>query len=155
VKRFEFGLQKAMEWRERSAERERSELQRLHDNRNRLEQEREAVADEIALSQAAYASPEVASAEDLRHLAGFLNALRTREGRLRDSAAQCQTEIGTQTGRCLAADRDHKLLVRLRDRQWNVWQYEMNRQVEADAAESCTATRAREGARLRSDTSSG
>jgi flagellar export protein FliJ len=151
VKKFNFGLQTVLDWRDRRAEQERNALECLHAKRNELERERSELSEQMASSHAAYAVTDSGSSEDLRHLAGFLEALRSREDRVRKNVAQCRANIGTQTGRCLEADRDHRLLVRLRERQFAGWRYELNRETEANVADSWMAGRVRETARTRSD----
>lgn len=150
MKKFHFGLQQVMEWRERNAEQERSALERLHQQRELLEQERQSLLQQMTHSQSPCATPQSSSADDLRHLAGFLDALRTRENRVRQTAAECQVEIGKQTTRCLEADRNHELLLRLRERKHASWNYDLNRELEDSASDSYAAARARDMAKVRS-----
>lgn len=150
MKKFEFGLQQVMEWRDRRAEQERSTLEQLHSARSGLEAECAEVGQQIAAWHMESAISG-GSSDDLRRIAGFLEGLRSRENRVRQSVAQCQTEISRQTVRCVDADRDRQLLARLRDRQFSSWKYELNRETEAAAADSWTATRSRELRHRRSD----
>ena len=147
MKKFHFPYQKAMEWRDRIAEQERNALEQLHAARNSLDREREAVAEEIGASHAAFASSSTSSAEDLRHLAAFVGALRTKEQAIKNRASECLERITVQTKRCLDADRNHDLLVRLRKREMVAWTREMDRDLEQAAADSWLAGRARSLAR--------
>ena len=147
MKRFDFPYQRLMEWRDRLAEQERNKLEQLHAARNLLEKEREELAGNIASSQAAFASAAIRSAEDLRHLAAFVGALRTKEEIVRDRSVECQESISTQTKRCVEADRGHELLARLRNRQLSSWHQELDRETEKDAADSWLSGHARSLAR--------
>lgn len=147
MKKFDFPFQRIMEWRDRVAEQERTNLETLHAARLRLEREREAVVEHVGHSHAAVASAAVTAAEDLRHLAAFVDAMRVKEQEIKHRAVQCQAHITAQTERCIEADRDHELLVRLRDRQMSAWQMELDRETEQGAAESWMSGRARALAR--------
>jgi flagellar export protein FliJ len=143
MKRFQFPFERVLEWRDRKAETERNKLEQLNATRAKIEQQQELLAETIGSSQQAFASV-TSSAEDLRHLAAFVGALRTKQEILLDQASECKDKIGAQTRRCVDADRDHQLLVRLRDRQKSAWQYELDRETEQCATESWLSARARE-----------
>lgn len=147
MRRFQFGLQTVLEWRDKQAEQEKTVLETLHAKRRRLEAERAELQGEMLASHKECAAAAHTSADDLRHLATFLNAMRTREDRVTENTRRCADNIGEQTTRCLAADRDHQLLVRLRDRQHTAWQYEVNRELEETAAESWQAVHGRPGSK--------
>ena len=147
MKKFEFPYQRLMEWRDRLAEQERNKLEQLHAARNVLDREREKLADNIADSQAAFASAAISAAEDLRHLAAFVGALRSKEEIAKNRSFECQASINTQTQRCVEADRGHELLVRLRNRQMTSWHQELDREIEQGAADSWLSGRARSLAR--------
>jgi flagellar export protein FliJ len=147
VKKFQFPYQRVMEWRDRCAEQERHNLAQLHASRSRLERERESIEESIGRSHAAFASPTTSSAEDLRHLAAFVGALRTKEEAVKHHAAECQQHIEAQTRRCTEVSRDHELLVRLRARHATTWQAEFDKELEQGAADSWLSGRARQIAR--------
>lgn len=138
-----------MEWRDKCAEQEKNRLERLHAVRNDIASARDEIADSIGSSQAGLAH-EVSFSEDLRHLASFVGALRVRDGRLRQRSAECEVQIGAQTARCVEADRDHQLLVRLRERQLAAWRYEADRQDEQASADSWLSGHARKAGQTKS-----
>lgn len=153
MKKFQFPYQKLMEWRDRQAEEERNKLEQLHASRHRLEREREALAADIGSSHAAFSSPTTSSAEDLRHLAAFVGALRTREQSAQIRTVECQQRIDVQLQRCVSADRNHELLARMRERQATSWQYEFDRETEQGATDSWLSGHARSLARASSEES--
>jgi flagellar export protein FliJ len=144
VKKFNFAFERAMDWREKKAEQERLELQRLNGVRTTLERRQEnlvAAADEAnrSLTEAGHVS-----GADLRNTAAFLASLRTSAHDLQKLHAQCQSDIEAQTQRCVVADRDYKLLSRLKDQRFASWKYEYNRESEQAAAEAWQSARSRE-----------
>lgn len=143
MKKFQFPYQKLMEWRDRQAEDEHNKLEQLHASRGRLERERQSLSDNIENSHAAFASATTSSAEDLRHLAAFVGALRTKEEVAKIRTAECEQRIDAQLRRCVEADRNHELLARLRERQISSWQYELDRETEQGATDSWLSAHAR------------
>jgi flagellar biosynthesis chaperone FliJ len=135
LKKFSFSFERAMDWREKQAEQERHELQRLNAVRSSLEDRQVHVATVARETGSAIAVAPQVSGADLQRTAAYLTALRTSAQDLRALHAQCQTEIQTQTGRCVSADRDFKLLARLRDQRLAAWQYDYNRESELTATE--------------------
>jgi flagellar export protein FliJ len=144
VKKFSFSFERAMDWREKKAEQEQQELQRLNHMRTALEQRQDALKSAAVQASRSLAEASDVSGADLRNTAAFLASLRTTAHDLQKLHAQCQSEIDTQTERCLKADRDHKLLTRLKDQRFAAWRYEYNRESEQAAAEAWQSARLRE-----------
>jgi flagellar export protein FliJ len=133
-----------MDWREKKAEQERQELQRLNQVRSTLERRQDDVATAVHETSRSLAESPHVSGADLRNTAAFLAALRTSAQDLQKLQEQCQSDIHAQTQRCLVADRDYKLLSRLKDQRFARWQYEYNRESEQAAADAWQSARARE-----------
>ena len=144
MKKFNFPFERAMDWREKKAEQERLELQRLNSARNTLERRQEDLLAAAGEANRSLAEAAHVSGADLRHTATFLASLRTSAQDLQKLHQLCQSEIEAQTQRCLVADRDFKLLSRLRDQRFASWQYEYNRESEQTAAEAWQSARSRE-----------
>ena len=136
MKRFQFPLQAAMTWRERTAEQERSSLQHMFKVLSDLEAERTSVSGQLRLT----ASPQAEiTAADLHRMAAHRDALVARDVRLAQSQQKCEDRIVQQRQKCVEADRDHRLLAKLRESHWATWQAQADREIERSAAESYLA----------------
>lgn len=133
-----------MDWRERRAEQEKGELERLHGVRERLAQSRLGVKSELETLSRQAAGTEGTTAEALHQIASFSRSLLNLDGRLKAEESGCHAEIVTQREKCLTADRDHQLLVQLHQNKKQIWNYEANREIEEIAADSWNSGRARQ-----------
>ena len=143
MKRFQFPYERVMEWRDRRAELEAVELQRLHGIRSELA---ESLAQVGATIHAAITPPgqgHLTDGSDLQHAAAYVQSLRAREQTLATSHEECHAAIGKQLSVCVEADRDHELLRRLRDRKLALWRGEFYRDSEQSAADTWMAGRSR------------
>ena len=143
MKRFQFPYERVMEWRDKLAEKERAELQRLHGTRSELEGALARLQATIGESRVRPESGNAIHATDLQQAALYMEALRSQQQAIGRKQQECQTAIVRQTGVCLVARRDHELLVRLRDRRLTTWETELNRETENSAADSWLAGHAR------------
>lgn len=134
-----------MGWREKQAERERQELHRLNAVRASLEHRQGDVASAVVETCNALADASHVSAAELRTTAAFLASLRSSERQLQALHTHCQSEIQAQTKRCVSADSDFRLLVKLRDQRLSAWQYEYDREGEQTATEVWQAGQTRSG----------
>lgn len=125
------------------AERERNVLEKLHAVRSSLDQVQQQLQEQIetTFSDAAFGAS--SSADELRYRAMYLGTLQKQQKNVSAQQAVCGEQIQQQTGRCRDAERDHKLLVRLREQSLNAWQYQANKETEELAAESWLATHGR------------
>jgi hypothetical protein len=149
LKRFVFPFERLMEWRERCAENERVKLQQLHGLRSNLAESRAQLDASILDASAPPEAGALAASADLQHLAGYVEALRLRERAVQTAQQDCHNAILTQTDSCLNADREHELLLRLRERKAAVWQHDFYRESEQTAADSWLAGRSRAGSSQR------
>lgn len=149
MKRFQFPFERVMEWRDRHAELQRAELQRLHGVRSELAESRTQIGVSIHDASTPPGEGGLTSGCDLQHLASYVQALRTQEQTLHAAQQECQTAIGSQTSACVEADRDYELLARLRDRKLATWKGEFHRESEQAAADNWMAGRSRAEAILR------
>ena len=146
MKRFDFRLQKAMEWRELQVEREKAELDRLHRDRQEVADSLQMAQDERqSLAQAAV-EQQSTTAEELHRVGLFSQSLFNLERKLTSEEQDYSEKIQVQQQAYFRADRDHRLVVQLRDNQLKSWNYELNRENEQVAAESWNSRRSRESA---------
>lgn len=143
MKRFQFAFERVLEWRDLRAEMERTELQRLRDASTTLAGTRVRIQAEIDEAGSAARSGNLRNGSDFHRMAEYVQALRLQERNVRTKQNECQAAIVKQTDTCVTADRDHKLLVRLRERNLASWQAELAREAEHAATESWQAGRAR------------
>ena len=135
MKKFRFPFERAMDWRDKAAEKEKRELERLHDVRRDLEQQQETVRTAIAVTASTNAGALAMGAEDVRLNALFVASLRTASHGLNREKNSCLSAIEKQADRCVAAERDYKLLARLRDKQLSEWTVLSHREADDAAAE--------------------
>ncbi|MBC8164475.1 MAG: hypothetical protein H7Y20_01240 [Bryobacteraceae bacterium] len=143
MKKFHFPFQRAMDWREHRADLEKTELEKLHGVRDKLQSSRQSVKTELESIGRTAGTAVTTRAEDLHLLAAFSDSLRNLDQRLKSEAKLCAGEIVTQHEKCIKADRDHQLLTRLHDDSRRRWTYEADREVEQTASESWNAGWAR------------
>ena len=139
MKKFKFPFQRAMDWRERRAEQEKSELDRLHGVRDQIQESRKSLEqDRLELSQDS-GQMTCTTAEELHQIAAFSKNLHMLDLRLKAEENRCAAEIGKQRSKCTQADRDLKLLSHLHDRSRRAWEYETTRELEQVASDSWNA----------------
>jgi len=135
VKKFRFPFERAMDGRDEAAEKEKRELERLHDVRRGLEKQQETVRTTIAVTATANAATTGIAVEDVRLSALFVASLRAASHGLHREQENCRSAIEKQTDRCVAAERDFKLLARLREKQLSAWTALSHREADDAAAE--------------------
>jgi flagellar export protein FliJ len=143
VKKFHFSFQRVMDWREKRAEQERMELLRLRNRGSELAGMREQIIGQIRTTSAALASSTSMSASDLSQAAAFLHALHTGERTVQSQQADCESAIDVQIQKCRDAERDHRLLEKLRARRLTEWKAGYDREAEQAAHEAWQSGRAR------------
>src|SRR3954451_25064605 len=147
MKRFDFKLQKTMEWRQSCADREKAELEKLHQSRNQFADPRQSAQTERETLSLQAGSQTTTTAEQLHQLALFSRSLLNLEQRLEVEEAGYSQKIQEQQDKCIRADRDHRLLTHLRDNQLKGWKYELDRESEQVATDSWNSRRIRDTSR--------
>jgi hypothetical protein len=143
VKRFEFTLQRTMDWRQRKAEVERSELERLHGVRSTLSESRSELRQELQELGHQRSKTQACSAEELHQHALFTRSLFNLDRRLAGEENVCDSNIESQVKKCVSADRDHRLLEKLRDKGHRLWLAACERETEETAAENWNSVHGR------------
>jgi hypothetical protein len=139
MKRFDFRLQRTMDWRQVQCDSERVQLERLHGQRREIAESRDAVQDELHGLANRNASAESCRAEDLHRQALFTRSLFNLDRKLSAQEDRCSDAIEQQVRKCVEADRAHRLLEKLRDAGKRKWSAELDREVEEIAAENWNA----------------
>ena len=135
MKRFSFRLEKALDWRRKQLELEESRYKRqaaaLADlDRARAELEASAIRAEV---QVRAWTP--LAGRDLVALAQFREYLSHAEQTLAARRAACERQLHEQEKVMLEARRRCRLLERLRERRWEQWRADCDRELEQFAAE--------------------
>ena len=134
--RFDFPLEKALEWRSIRLREEEAKLLRLGLEKAELLRSRTAL--EEAISESAKVIPEREAhipGADLASFAEFRRSAKLRFERLAQKIRDCDARIAEQTRLVKEADRQKQLLEDLKREQFEEWSYEQNRQIESAAGE--------------------
>lgn len=135
MKAFHFHLDQALRWRATQVQLEKTRLSvaagQLRQIREEIAtREREVSAGSMQLS----AAPQ--TGEALTHWASFMDRSRRQLTDLNSRAAQAEKALATQAQCLLEANRRMRLLDNLKQRQLSGWRADLNRELEAFAAES-------------------
>ena len=139
MKRFVFRLESVLRWRRSLFEQEQNRLRGLVAERDaillRLKEieELRQRAGQALLEAPALTGGELAALEAYRRRLGLERVRRQQE------LADCEARIEAHRQRVLEARRRVRLLERLRERRFAEWEAELNRELEALAAESYLA----------------
>ena len=139
MKRFEFRLQKVLEWREKQLE--------IEDARFKQHLAEIAALDRaLAGNQAAgrqaemeLLSAKALSGQDLSALAGFRQHVKARAIQIAARRAEAQKQLEAQQRIMLEARRRCRLLERLKERRLSEWQAAYDRELDEIASESFLA----------------
>jgi len=136
MKRFAFRLETVLRWRRSQFDLEQSKLHKLVGEREVLRariHELEGVR--AAAEQAVLKAGEVRG-EELAALEAYRRALAAQRANLQKALVACEEKIKAQRERVLEARRNVRLLEALKQRQRLAWEAELNRELEALAAEA-------------------
>ena len=136
MKRFQFPLQRVLEWRSlhmRSAEEQLTRLQEEH--AGLVHRENSLRAAELKAEMGLLKLPTM-DGSDLQSLGAFQLRIRSERAQLLEARAKCQAEIVKQRTRVLIARRDFKVVEKLKERRLQSWTYLTDREIENTAAEA-------------------
>lgn len=136
MQRFEFQLQTALEWRATRLKEEEAKLVRLRQEKDNLLRLRASI--EQAAGENLKIIPERAAritGSDLALLAECGRSTRLRLQKLATQIRDCDARIGQQARVVIDADRQKQLLEDLKREQFEDWNHELNREIEATAGE--------------------
>lgn len=143
MKRFEYRLQRVMEWRESQLEIELAGLGRVTAEGRAIDQRREEVEAERAAAEKSLTTAALVEAGQLAALDEFRVWAHQERERLIRKRAECEKRIEAQRKRVLEARRRFRLLERLKERKLAEWTGEFNRELENLAGELFLARRGR------------
>lgn len=141
---FKFSLEKVLRWRAIELARQEVQLQRILQERTRLQMIAARLSGERSQLTTSISTLPDLRGEDLRAMAAHGLRLRQQMDKLAQLQARCQRELIAQQKRFAEAKLRHKLLEELKARQHARWQYDEGRQLETLATDSYLAVWNRE-----------
>jgi hypothetical protein len=138
MKKFEFRLDSALRWRDTQLQVERGKLNALLSDEARLKQSLETLGSERRSALDCLAKEQVFSL-DLRSLSSYLVGAEARAAMLQDQIRKRGQFLAEQRDRVVQAERNVKLLLKLREKRQLEWKAGLEREIEANAEESWLA----------------
>jgi hypothetical protein len=138
VKKFEFRLDSALRWRDTQLQVERGKLNALLSDEAKLKQSLEALGTERRSALECLRKEQLFSL-DLRSLSSYLVGAEARATLLTEQIRKRRQSLAEQRDRVVQAERNLKLLLKLREKRQVEWKAGLEREIEANAEESWLA----------------
>jgi flagellar export protein FliJ len=138
MKKFEFRLDSALRWRDTQLTVEKGKLSALLAEEAKLKQSLETLGNERR-SALQFLSKEAFPSAELRSLSSYLVGAEARVNMLADQIRKHRKSVDEQRLRVMEAERNFKLLVKLRQKRQIEWRAGLDREIEANAEESWLA----------------
>jgi flagellar export protein FliJ len=135
MQRFRFRLESVLAWRRLHLELEETKLQRLFEELRRVDLAGQRLDAEKAQEERAVLYAASVEARELAALESYRQHVRREKERLRKERADCQARVAAQRGLVLKAERDVRLLEKLREKRLGEWQAAADKEQEALASE--------------------
>lgn len=132
MKSFRFRLEQVLSWRRTELDLEEGRLKQLHAAVEALDRERTELASACDDAGRSLLSRAALYGADLQLLASYRDAVKRQSARLEQKRTERQAEIATQKEKLMEARRRFRLLEKLKERKRTEWQYEAERQAEAE-----------------------
>jgi flagellar export protein FliJ len=139
MKPFHFQLERVLQWRRRQAEIEDFKLAQTLAQAQRLQTEREALAESRRQAQLGVIRASATTAEDLWTLRDYLVQADRQDRVLAERISKQARVVESQRLRTVEAQRRREALERLRQSRHDEWRRETNRELEAFASEAFLA----------------
>jgi flagellar FliJ protein len=147
MKRFEFRLERVLEWRQTQLDIELAGLGRLVAEAQAIDRRRADLEAERAAAERSLVSMATVEADELASLDAFRSWATHERERLIRQRAEWEGKIGEQRQRVLEARRKRRLLEILKEKRKAEWTAEFDREMESLAGELYLARRAASAAR--------
>jgi hypothetical protein len=139
MKKFNFPLDRALEWRQGQARIEEGKLEQLYSEMRGIEARQAAAAAACTESQRRLLNSSTTTGLELEALDTFRRFTAAEHIRLESQRIACRPKIAAQLKAVTGKRRDVRLLERLRERRLAVWNIELYREIDAQADESYLA----------------
>jgi hypothetical protein len=144
MKKFEFRLQSAFRWRDMQLQLERAKLQKLLGEEQRLKNDLQSLAEQRHAAVSEIQSAKQLQRVDLRAVSTYLIGADARSHMLRQQIAKAAGPIQQQRQSVLKAERNVRLLEKLRESRYLEWKREFDEEIELTAEESWLSANFRE-----------
>jgi hypothetical protein len=135
MKKFQFPLAQAMEWRRASLRLEEVKLEALYAELAGLKARANRLREARAQSEKETIDAASVTGAELKRLDAFTQASRIELERLQAASTECQKRIAAQTGMVVQKRRDVRLLERLHERKLAEWKSDFARELDKEAEE--------------------
>jgi hypothetical protein len=133
MKRFEFRLDRVLEWKTVVAQQEQAALDSLHHEKQEITQSLQNLNNRINdLSEISYSAE---SAQELAYAASARSALLRDKSRTENLRDACDDKIAAQQEKYRSADTERRLVGKLKERSYSEWSAEVSREMEATASD--------------------
>ncbi len=139
MKKFEFRLDTALRWRGAQLQLERAKLQGLLGGEQRLKRDLQSLLDERQTALSELQITKQLQSFDLRALSAYLVGADARTRSLGERIAKQAGLIQEQRQCLLQAERNVRLLEKLKESRLSEWKQALNREIELAAEESWLA----------------
>jgi flagellar export protein FliJ len=136
VTQFRFSLERVLELRRVQLQAEEEKLARLQQQLEGIDQRVNAIASTELKSEWALRKMPAVAASDLHTLSDFQARVRKVQAALAVEKQQVTKEIQAQRARLLNARREFRVIEKLKERRFKVWQYQADREIEGLAADA-------------------
>lgn len=136
MKRFEFRLESVLRLRQLQLESVQAKLHQLLAEEQRLNTALEKIASERRQAKAALCDHTNLESAELRTITAFLLGMDARASMFRERLRTAAHAVAEQRKIVIQADRNVRLLTKLRDKKQEEWKGEVDREVENFAQES-------------------
>jgi hypothetical protein len=138
MKKFEFRMDSALRWRDTQLQVERGKLSALLAEEAKLTDSLENLGKERRSALQCLAKEQLFSL-DLRSLSSYLVGAEARANMIQDQIRNRRQMVVQQRERVVEAERNVKLLQKLRQKRQVEWKAGLDREIEANAEESWLA----------------
>jgi L-lactate utilization protein LutC len=135
MKKFEFSLEQALNWRRLRADVERTKLEQLFAELRHLDLRKQALDQEDRMAQSEVRNQDFVRATQLFALDSFSRHWNKRASKLEGRRVEVFRQAAAQQVRLISAQRDYDLLLKVKSRKQKEWQVEFDREQEELASE--------------------
>jgi flagellar export protein FliJ len=136
MKTFRFPLEKVLGWRHLQMRAEEEKLAALQAQMELLKRRFNALAAAELNSKLGVLNAPAVQGSDLHALTAFQDRVKKERAALAAEMVQCERRIALQRARLLKAQKDYRVLEKLRERRKDAWTYSYNRELEDAAADA-------------------
>ncbi len=136
MKSFRFPLERVLDWRELQMRAEEEKLATLQRHLEMLTQRANALTAAELKSKLSVLKTTLMQGSEVHSLTAFQAQVEKERAALAVETVQCERRVAVQRARLLKAQKDLRVLEKLRERRLVDWTYSYNREVENAAADA-------------------